>query len=337
MSHLAFRMLGFSAVALIWMQSCASDGNEPEPVEEPGVIADTHTYIALRNDGQLFEIGGDSGEVSPSDKVPGVVFNTVFNTVTSSETATYFFEQTFEESQGVIFEKKRGENTSRRALLEFPEAEYGALAGLVSLDWSESRNELIGIVKDEITIEPGTFRLIGIDPDTFQITNYGILGALPGIRSTVLAGSNLYISALSNAYPSGYSLHVLNIENNGLNTLAFPNASYPPLQLSYIKGDAKLFGFIRQDNNNLIGAVRPVVYDADSESYVVLPLDENIALVNEFGKSYYDAQRNQHVALVATQGFFALLKYNPVTQQTTLKPLRVYGELSSLIGIIDVR
>lgn len=231
---------------------------------------------------------------------------------------------------------KRG-GVFRRVPIELPEAVFGPVAGIVSLDWYETGQELLGFVKDYIDNDQGSFRLVGVNIETFNVTDYGEIEDLQGIRSTTLVGTNLYISSISNSYPLGFRFQVFNVIDKSLTTLPVPDANTPPILLSNNTEDNNLFGFIRRENSKIIQAADPIIYSADFQSYEIVPLDVDIALINVFGKSFYDSKRNQHITLVATLEFYALLKYNIITDEVTLTPLKDYDELSSLIGIIDVK
>ncbi|WP_026812389.1 hypothetical protein [Arenibacter certesii] len=323
-------------LAFVLNTSCSSDGNEIRN-EEPQQIVDTHKFIALRNDGQLFEIGAESGKVTQSNKISGVVFNTIFNTLTTSTNTWWFYEQIYGPIQGFLYIKNRDEASSKRIPIELPEAVYGPSAGVISLDWYEDGQTLIGVVKDNIEAAHGIYRLIEINIETFEVTNYGEIEDLQVMQSTTLVDSNLYISSFSKANPEGFQFQVLNIIDKNLRTMNIPNTIAPPILLSHNTEENELFGFIRRADTNVIQAAYPIIFNPSLETYERLPLDIDISLINVFGKSYYDIKRKQHVALVATKEFYALLKHSVKTGKTTLIPLHDYGDLSSLINIIDVK
>lgn len=337
MKNYDFKVLFVIFMVLLLNSSCSSESDEPEPMEEPEVIVDTHSFIALRNDGQLFEIGSESGRVIKTKKVNGVVFNTNFNSLTASTNTRIFYEQIYDPVQGFLYVLNQEGDLFRRVPIELPEAVFGPVAGIVSLDWYETGQELLGFVKDYIDNDQGSFRLVGVNIETFNVTDYGEIEDLQGIRSTTLVGTNLYISSISNSYPLGFRFQVFNVIDKSLTTLPVPDANTPPILLSNNTEDNNLFGFIRRENSNIIQAADPIIYSADFQSYEIVPLDVDIALINVFGKSFYDSKRNQHITLVATLEFYALLKYNIITHEVTLTPLKDYDELSSLIGIIDVK
>ncbi len=277
--HLRIHLIILISILIV---SCSSDNKEIEPIEEPEIINDTHSFIALRNDGQLFEIGGESGRITKSTKVSGVVFNTLFNTLTSSANTRYFYEQIFDPISGFLYVQNRDETFSRRISIELPEEVYGSTPGFTSLDWYESGNELIGFVTDRIEYEEGNFQLVGINIETFEITNYGEIPNLQGVRSTTLVGSNLYISSQFNF--SAYQFQVLNLLDKNLTSLSFSSTGLPPIVLSNNPQNNKLFGFVRRDDSNLIQSVNPIIFTPDSQSYEILSLDKDIAIINVFGK-----------------------------------------------------
>src|SRR5690554_6140550 len=91
------------SLGILFLTNCSSDegGSDPKPEEpiqtdpkpEEPILTDTYTYIALRNDGTLFEIGDETGKIKKVGKIPEITFNIAFNTVTSSENITFMYEQ----------------------------------------------------------------------------------------------------------------------------------------------------------------------------------------------------------------------------------------------------
>lgn len=308
-----------SFVCILFLTDCSKDEGGTDPKPEESILTDVHTYIALRNDGTIFEIGDETGEIKKVGKIPKVTFNILFNTVTSSESTTYMYEQmpeTFNNDggttgfRGQLCELNRNTLSSKCTILDFSNNVFPEFAGLIALDWDEENKRLIGLVSDMVSdAKNNSNYLVYIDRETLKITYSGIQFMQDFINSTFLVGGTYYFSSRHDTFNNKPIFSNLDLSIGTQNIINTPNIDSPPFLLSGNTDTKKLFGLAEYTN-----ATVPITFDVVGQKFEKLSSPTRIAYKQQFGKSFFNATNNEHIALVNSEMGECLLCYNVRTK-----------------------
>lgn len=328
----------FVIFMVIGFNSCATDEVEPEPEVLPEAI-DTYKYIALRNDGQLFEVGNNTGKISPVNKIPGIEFISTFNAVTSSPTKLYIYEHKFPPLQSTIHVYNRTTKATQTKTISFPEEVFGEFPGLVSLEWDETNSVLVALVKEHYESGPHNItRVARIDPDNFEVTSMNIEIDRAHIISTQLVEDKIYTSTYKPGTGGGSNdFFQIDLATGTLTSLELPNMIWPPIHLSKNNVNNVLFGFLPTEGSSYAGAARPVLINPSTRQVTQLFPNEVIGNKNFNGRSFFNASLGEHVDFITSATYNGLFKYNIDTQKATVTQLPLPNDLSSLVAIVDVR
>lgn len=333
-------------LTMILFSSCSKEEiARGESVTEPKA-KDSYTYIALRNDGRIFEIGDETGEVKEVGNIPEITFNIVYNTVTSSGSRTYLYEQMPEVIsddsaasgfKGQLCELDVKTLESKCSVLDFSDEVFPEFSGLIALDWDEGNKILVGLVTDVVNA-PGNHPIyvIHIDPETLKISYTGIQLVQDYINSTCLVGNKYYIASRYDVNNREPVFRSLNLATGILNTMGISDVDSPPFLLSYNAEAQNLFGIARKRNTGSLDATYPITYDLVDQSIANLSPSTDVNFSQEFGKSFYNSKSKEHVALAGPHA--NLMRYNMDTETLKFMELsRNNNELSSLVAIINVK
>jgi hypothetical protein len=317
--------------------SCSTAENPPEP-EVPEVVAeeDTYNFIALRNDGQLFEIGNKTGKISSGNKIQGIEFNTLFNGVTSTGSTLYVYEHRFDPFQAYIHEYNLVTGTNKTHEINFSEDVFGPYAGLISLEYDEQNNMLLALVKENFEENhPLTSRVARIDPVTFEVSSLDIEINKGHIMGTLLKDNNIYASSYKTSTGSGENdFFKIDLSNGSINRIALDNISIPPIHLSHNVTKNTLFGFLPVPGSTFLGASEPVIMNPGTGEITYLLPEEITGNKHQFGRSIYHPATNEHVDIITSPTYNALFRYNAVTQEVNVIHLPNPNDLSSLVTLV---
>lgn len=322
--------------------SCSTDSDPTPEKEEPveTIVQDNYQYVALRNDGRLFTIGDQTGEVEDAGSINGLEFNTIFNSVTSSPNYTYIYEAWFDPPQARLFIRNRTSGNSQMVQLEFPE-EFGNVPGFMSLDWDESQNNLVGIIRQEFDIPSidKPVKIARIDPDTYEIKILENLDlnsqGYRNVFSSQLIGQKLYVSASKNSELNDADLLEIDLTEKTIKVLLQESINTGLLNLGRIPKTNTLLGFAPQLNTGYAGAVKPYIYDIDNEQLDLLETVPRISGIHFTHKTFVNPHSGEMVALIGKYGY-NLFKYDHINNDFEITPITNPEDLSTLIAIIDV-
>lgn len=313
------------------LSSCSKD--------EETIVQDDYQYLALRNDGKLFAIGDQTGVVEDAGSISGLEFNTVFNSVTSSSENTYVFEFRFSPLEQRLFIRNRETGKSEMVLLEFPE-EFGNGAGFMSLDWDESQNNLVGIVKQEYNLQNSMrkpVKVVRLDPETFEFEVIEDLDLFSLgyqlVYSSQLIGQKLYVSASKTTNRVDIDFLEIDFSSKTIEVLSQESINTGFFNLGRIPGTNILLGFAHELNTGYTGAAKPYLYDLDNQQLDLLEAVPRISVVYVGHKTFVNPHTGEMVGLIARDGF-ALFKYDH--KQNDFKIIPMTKDLSTFISIIDV-
>ncbi|MDT0687711.1 hypothetical protein [Autumnicola psychrophila] len=319
--------------------SCSED-ESPEETEGSEIV-DTYSYLALRNDGTLFTIGNNSGKVVEMGNIPGIEFNTMFNAVTSSGSENFIYEHRFDPPRGIIYawEKRSGE--TRSAILDYPE-QFGDNTALLSLDWDEENQNLVGITREnmEQSNHQKPIMVVSINPENFEITTGEIDLSTKGyenIYSTSLIRQKLYVVASKTERVTEADLLEIELDQNSVEVLPRQGIATGFTNIGNSGGTTTLFGFSPVANSSYMAEVRPVIYNIETGTVTEVSEVPRISSLNFAHKTFYNGEGKEFVELVGANNSINLLKYNPSTGDQELIKLQNADDLSSLISIIAVR
>lgn len=345
-------------LGILFLTNCSKDegGSDPKPGEPIGsdpkpeepMLTDTYTYIAIKNDGTIFEIGDETGEVRKVGKIPEITFNINFNTVTSSGNITYMYEMmpemmpgdgTTTGFRGQLCELNTNTLSSKCTILDFSNNVFPKFAGLIALDWDQENERLVGVVTDIVSASKGNPNyLVHIDPETLEITYNGIQFVQDFINSTCLIGNTYYISSRYDTFNNQPIFNTLDLSIGTQNTINTSSLDSPPFLLSKNKDSKKLFGLVWEFNTGYTNATIPITFDNVSQKIEKLTSPTRISFKQQSGKSFFNANSDEQIALVDSEIGEGLLRYNfqaKTLKMVSLSPLDT--ELSSLVAIINVK
>lgn len=318
--------------------SCSTSDSAPDPVDPEEVVEDAYNYIVLRHDGQMFEIGDNTGQIKKINKIPNVEMISVGNTVTGSAAKIYFYEHKFPPQQPLIHEYTFATKTSTFHVIEFPEVDFGPFAGLESLEWDENKKLLVGIVRENFGEDrPKPARLAQIDPETFLVSSLDIEVPKKYIISALKKGNQIYASSYR-SHSSGYESEFfkIDLQNGSINNLIVDGMTIAPIHLSHNENKNILFGFLPVQGSSFLGASKPVVIDPATGVVKQLLPNELTGNLNQFGRSFFNIGNKEHVDLITSPTYLAIFRYNSETQKVTLTKLPHPNDLGTANNIVGV-
>lgn len=359
-----FNLRRFSIISLIcflgilFLTNCSKDedGSDPKPGEPIGsdpkpeepILTDAYTYIAIRNNGTIFEIGDETGEVKKVGKIPEIIFNINFNTVTSSGNITYMYEMmpeifpgdgTTTGFRGQLCELNTNTLSSKCTILDFSNSVFPKFAGLIAMDWDQENKRLVGLVGDMISNSNNNPSfLVHIDPNTLEITYTGIQFVQEFIASTCLVGTTYYISSRHDTFNDWPIFSAIDLSTGTQTTISTSGVDSPPLLMSKNKDAKKLFGLALELNAGQPAKFIPITFDDVDRKIEKLSPPTKISFKQPIGKSFFNPANDEYTILVDSEIGEGLLRYNYQTKTLKMVPLSPLDtELSSLVAIINVR
>ena len=178
--------------------------------------------------------------------------------------------------------------------LEFPE-EFGSVPGFMSLDWDETQNNLVGIIRHEFdspTINK-PLKIARLDPDTYNILvlediDLNTLG-YQNVFSSQLIDQKIYVSASKNSRMSDADLLEVDLTNKTIKVLSQESIETGLLNLAAIPNTNKLLGFAPQLNSGYGGAVKPYIYNINTEQLTLLDAIPRISGIHFANKTFVNA------------------------------------------------
>ncbi|CAN5160972.1 hypothetical protein BH23BAC2_BH23BAC2_21970 [soil metagenome] len=321
---------------VIGFNSCDTDEVHPEVL--PDAI-DTYKYIALRSDGQLFEVGNHTGKISPVNKIPGIEFVSNLNTLTFSPTNLYIYEHKFPPLQSTIHVYNRTTKTTQTKTISFPKEVFGEAPGLVSLEWDETNGVLVGLVKEHYESGPNHItRVARIDPVNFEVTSMNIELDRAHVISTQLIENKIYTSTYKPGTGGGSNdFFQIDLATGTLTSLELPNMVWPPIHLSKNNTNNLLFGFLPVAGSTFAGEGKPVTINPATRQVTNLFPNEMIGNKNFSGRSFFNPGSGEHVDFITSATYNGLFQYNTNTQEVAVTELPLPNDLSSMVAIVDVR
>lgn len=321
--------------------SCTGDevptkSETPVEPEIPEVAVDNFKYLVLRNDGQLFEIGDATGKVTRAGKLQNIDFNILFNAIATSPDKIYIYEHEFDPFQGYIHIMDRESRTTEVKKIDIPQ-EYGESAGIISLDWDETNQVLVAIIKANLEANiPPTSRVVTIDPGSMEITSLDIELDRNFIATTSLLRNKLYVSTLRSTSGEN-SFFKIDLVNRSRRDITVDNGGLPPVQFAHRATANELFAFLPVQGSNFMGEFTPVILDLDNNEVDYLLPSERMSTRNYNTKSIYNSEGKEYVSIVASSTYIGLFRYNVSDAETKITHISNFEELSSLCAIIDVK
>lgn len=336
MKKLLFPLSYFFMISILF--SCSGEENPitPDPEVEPvvpEVAVDSYNYLVLKNDGELYEMGNNTGDISGAGKIQDIEFNVVFNAIATSAEKIYIYEQEMDPFQGFIHIFDRETRTSVVQEINFSQEIFGDNATLLALEWDEENNNLIGIVKEEMEASGIlTSRVARIDPESLEVSSMDIQFEKAVISAVSLIDNKLLISTLKSSTVGTNEFFEIDLATGLLTELEIPEMAGPPVQFASRAGDSKVFGFLLLQGTNLMGASTPVLYDVDTREYIRLYPNELTSSRNFFIQSFYNPYNKEYVGLMG-KGLYHFNLDTATSRITTTN----YENLSTTSAIIDVK
>ncbi len=337
-----FRSLLMSAL-LVFLFSCSeedSSAEEENPSETPEEAVDSFNYIALQNDGTLYTIGNNTGQVTQTGRIPGIEFNTIFNSVTSSGSKIFIYEHRFNPPKGIlyIYDKQSGKTVS--AILDFPE-KFGENTALMSLDWDEESKNLVGITREDLDLPTSVkpVKVVRIEPDTFKVTTTSEVDlhsmGYSNVYSTSLIGQKLYAVTLKNSNWDPDLLEI-DLENDAVEILPVTGREAGITNLGYSGNGHTLFGFSPVPNSNLMAEVRPVTFNVQDSTVKEISKVPRISTLNFAHKTFYNKEAKEFAELIGADNKKHLFKYRPSTGEYEMIEIPDPNSIFSVVNIIGV-
>ncbi|UZH54213.1 hypothetical protein JRG66_09400 [Salinimicrobium tongyeongense] len=339
-----FRSLLLSAFLVLFIscseeESSAEKENLPEPPAES--LVDTYNYIVLKNDGTLYTIGNKTGKVTQTGRIPGIEFNTIFNSVTSAGSKIFIYEHRFDPPAGTLYSYDSQSGKTVSAVLDFPE-EFGENTALMSLDWDEENENLLGITQEDLesTTSFKPIKVVKINPESFAVATASEvdLHALgySNVMSTSLIGQKIYAVSLKG---SNWQPHLLEIDpvNNKVEVLEVQGRDLGITNLGNNGSANSLFGFSPVPNSDIMAEVRPVTFNIQDGTTTEISKVQRISALSFSHKTFYNKEAKEFAALVASDKKLYLFSYKPSTGAYQMLEVQKPENLFSLVSIVGVK
>lgn len=319
--------------------SCTTSDGPTDSVKSVVVeVEDVYNYIVMRHDGQLFEIGDNTGKITAINKIPNIEFISTINAVSGSPTNLYIYEHNFPPSQPLIHEYNFASKTTKSYNIAFSEEVFGTHAGLVSLEWNEENKVLVAMVKENYGVDyPLTSRIAQIDPVTFNVTSLKIEVDRGHIMGTLIRGETMYASSYKSSTTGVHDFFKIDLQSGLISSLEVDGMTIAPIHLSYDPAKNSLFGFLPVQGSTFMGASKPVVIVPATGVVKHLLPNELTGNYHQFGRSFFNSEAKEHVDFITSATYNALFRYNSNTQQVTVTKLPHPNDMGTSISIVGVK
>jgi len=330
--------LQFLALILL-LVSCSTDNNNPESSENPETeIEDTFNYLALRANGNLYEIGNKTGEVTAVGSISAMRgnLNMIPSTVTASAEKIFIYEHLFDPFHGRVLVMDKETRSVEVFALDFPVEIYGENAGLNSLDWDAAQGNLVGIVKDEMEYNNNnTSRVVRIDPETMALSYEGISFDHNITLSTSLLGNKLYALSSTTGELEDAELLEIDLSTKTLEPLEISDTELFMGNLANNGKDNFLFGLMPVRGSSLMGEMEAYKLNLTNNEFEALPEIGRFSGRHIARKSFYNKEFKEFAELIYKANKNQLLQYNHQENELSALELIGAGDFDTSVIIID--
>lgn len=293
---------------LLFLFSLSCGDSKNDIIDEPENITDDYKLVAVSDQGEVFEIGNNTGNVNNVGQINKENSNSILATPNfiASNNKIYVIEYTYNPSPTnnlIIFDRQN--KTSQIIPLVLPETINGDERAIIGLTM-DSTNNLIGILAENILANNSTKHLININLQDHSVSPVGITFTEDSVSSMVKMGSVLYISTWREGFLE------VDLTHHTVNNLSTIQGS----RLAQINTSELA---IMQPVTGSIGGAKPGVLDLTTKSILDGSNGETFGLVTAFGNSIY--KNNVYLNLVSSNSrnlYFGILKSNFKTNENSI-------------------
>ena len=324
--------------------SCSTEDKPDEVSEKPEepevVIEDNFNYLALRADGNLYEIGNKTGKVSRVGSISQMQgnLNMIPSAVTASAEKIFIYEQLFDPFQGRILVRDKATGLVSIFVLDFPAEIYGENAGLNSLDWDSKNGKLVGIVRDEFELNNNnTSRVVRIDPETMALEYGEISFNYSTTFSSSLLNNKLYALSSNTGSLDRSKLLEIDLITKTVSPLEVSGNNAIIGNLSNNGASNFLFGFTPVIGSTYMGEMQAFKLNLSTNEFENLPELSRFSAHHIARKSFYNEDSNEFAELILKENKDQILLYNDQTNKIEILELSGSSDFDTSTIIIDVR
>ncbi|GGZ86700.1 hypothetical protein [Algibacter mikhailovii] len=289
-------------------------------------IVDDSSYLVMRWDGTLFEIGNNTATISTYGSIDGISssFSVIYNAVVTTKSSIYIIDREFTAGDSSIIVYNRNTNLSTKTVLDLSNPSFGDFPVLTTLDWDENSESLIGIVASNGGYPESISHVIQIDPLSLKVTNLEINLGQKYIISTTLLNSKLFASSVK---PSNYQFEDLieiDLKDKTYKSLNFnlkntiTKLTSNPLNNLIFCYSLGTTGINPNPDLPLLGnSAEPFILNITNGEYKKLLPDTDTGILSRTSKPFYDESSGNNASFMFTRDFSGIMEYNSENSEIT--------------------
>lgn len=318
----------FTALSLFTV-SCGDSDSSEDPITDPvvvPVIADNYKILSVTSEGNIFEIGNNTGNIQAKGHITNQSNLIQLATICNVGSKIYAFESSYIPSPNIllIYDKLTGQTTTHQIVL--PTSLTSTMADPFITDVEYNGSELIAIVSEN---QPNINRpnnIISINLNNYQTTDLNINFFQNTLTSVELISDQLFIST------GNKGLLKIDLTLKTVTELQDNGSKINGTRLAKI-GTTKL-GIMKMGIPQVVNGVKPFEYNLQTNVLTDKSAGEIFAVGNITGASLN--YNNEFLNIVFnSQSQLGLLKINYETNTRSFVPLN-YSILNANAIIVDI-
>lgn len=294
----------------LFMLSCSNSDETPivvpEAPEVPEEISDDFKLLSVTSEGEILEIGNNSGETTSVGQITTVANLIQLSTVCKIGSKIYSLEASYVPNPNIliVYDKITGTTTSQQLLL--PASILSTMMDPFVTNLEYNGSELIAIVSENMPSNSRPTRIISINPQNFQTTDLDISFLQRTFTSTELIENKLYISTRTEG--------LLEVDL-ALKTVTELQANGNRINATkLVKINNSKLGLMRLNVPQVVNGVKPFEFDLSTNTLTDKSAGNHFAVGNYTGGTVF--HNGEYLNVVYDEnGEFGILKINYTNSQ----------------------
>jgi hypothetical protein len=308
--------------------SLSDNGDSLSNSDENNQIKDDYKLLVSTKNGQLYEIGNNTGNTNKVGQINNIISSPFVRTITSSKSKIFLIEYISNPNPtNNLLIYNRQTKTTESISLKLPSSIIGDEPSIIDLYWNG--NNLIGVLSTNGLISNSPKYLITINTSDYSITNTGITFNQDSITSLVQVDNKVYISTLEEGFLE------IDLITNSVNELMFDGKQLNGWRLAVInKTKLALMQVIQGSSSTNSG--KPVEINFNNKSIVDKSNNTIYGLADVFGSSIFRLTNNEYINLIySNDSKLSILRCNFITGQIKLVKIN-NTDITSSLKILDI-
>ncbi|WP_313808180.1 hypothetical protein [Flavobacterium sp.] len=301
--------------------SCQSSDSEASN----NSIVDTFKLLTITSEGEVYEIGNNSGETIKIGQIENNHNLIMLSTLSNVGDKIYSLEATLSQPNVlIVFNKSTGNTTNIQ--LNLPSSVTANMLEPIVTSLEYDGTKLIAIVSENMPNDERPNKIVSINLQNYEITDLEINFYQRSITSTELINNKLYLSTLTEG------LVEIDLVQKTTTELLANSESINSTRLAKINNSK--IALMKRGNTNIINGVRPFEYNLDNFSISDKSVGQVYAVGSNNGGSVFHNGEYLNI-IFNTNSKLGILKINYQTNNSDFVELD-YNLIGSNAIIVDL-